>query len=442
LLDKYEVESVIGAGGMGVVVAARHLILGQRVALKFLRNAGSERPEIVTRFFREAQAAAKIQGEHVARVFDVGRLPSGVPFLVMEYLAGRDLAEVLRTEGPLPIERAVTYVLEACEALAQAHALGIIHRDLKPGNLFLVRSPDGAPFVKVLDFGISKSVSADGSSETLTGPQGILGSPLYMSPEQIRSSKTVDARSDVWSLGVILHELLAGRPPFEGDGAPSVFASIAADPPVPLQSVAPHVPAALAALVARCLEKSPDARPASVGELARGLLPFAPAEGRGSVDRITTVLGQSGATTIDPTSSLGHADTIHAATPPPLGTGTDWGRTGERRAPRSPSRPSPLAAAALLAVLAGVGVVLVLRPATRAVEAPSSASAPAVDAAAPPPPASTTAPPAAPAESTSAPAPSASATAAPRRSGTRPAPPPLSPPTPTPAGADLHRTEF
>jgi serine/threonine-protein kinase len=294
--------------------------------------------------------------------------------------------------------------------------------------------------VKLLDFGISKVTTPGGHDQGMTRTTAIMGSPLYMSPEQIRSSKTVDARSDVWSLGVILHELLAGRPPFEGDGAPSVFASITADPPVPLQSVAPHVPAALAALVARCLEKSPDARPASVAELARGLLPFAPAEGRGSVERITTVLGESGATTIDPTSSLGHADTIHAATP--LATGTDWGRTGERRAPRALSRPSLLAGAALLAVLAGVTGVLVLRPVTKAVEAPSSASAPAVDAAAPPPPSAPAAPAAAPAESASAsasaPTPSASSSAPPqRRGGTRPAPAPPAPPTP-----DLRRTEF
>src|SRR6187549_2799480 len=216
LAGKYRVEQVLGAGGMGYVVAAMHEQLGQRVAVKLLVPELCENEDSVTRFLREARAAVKIHSEHVARVLDVGELTNGSPYMVMEFLSGRDLAEELDLPGELEIEVAIDYVLQASEAVAEAHSLGLIHRDLKPANLFLTHRPDGSPLVKVLDFGISKVSSPEAAQLSLTHTQAMMGSPLYMSPEQMRSSKDVDRRADIWSLGIILHELLAGDVPFAG----------------------------------------------------------------------------------------------------------------------------------------------------------------------------------------------------------------------------------
>ncbi|MBM4363359.1 MAG: serine/threonine protein kinase, partial [Deltaproteobacteria bacterium] len=238
LAGKYRVERVLGQGGMGVVVQAMHLQLEERVAVKFLLPEYAVHAEASTRFLREARAAVKIKSEHVARVIDVGTLESGAPYMVMEYLAGRDLADVLEQRGPLPVEEVVEYVLQACEALAEAHALGIVHRDLKPANLFLTKRADGSAQVKVLDFGISKAgVSSDsGADQSLTKTSAMMGSPLYMSPEQMRSARSVDARSDLWSLGAILFELMAGRPPFSGESLPELLARVLTDPAPALKS--------------------------------------------------------------------------------------------------------------------------------------------------------------------------------------------------------------
>lgn len=201
--SKYVVQRLLGEGGMGVVVLARHLALDEQVALKFLSSAFAEHPEAAQRFVREARATVRVKSEHVARVIDVGELPSGIPFIVLEYLDGEDLSALLSKVGSLPVEDAVDYVVQTCEAMAEAHAQGVIHRDLKPSNLMLVRRTDGTPCIKVLDFGISKMVSAQ-PEMSLTRTAAVLGSPLYMSPEQLMQSKLVDERSDVWSLGVIL----------------------------------------------------------------------------------------------------------------------------------------------------------------------------------------------------------------------------------------------
>src|SRR5580704_2008082 len=195
LAGKYRVDRVLGEGGMGVVVAAHHLQLDQKVALKFLLPDALENSDSVARFRREAQAAVKIKSEHVARVTDVGELENGAPYIVMEYLEGSDLADWLREHGPLPIEQAVDFVLQACEALAEAHVLGIVHRDLKPANLFCLQKPDGSVCIKVLDFGISKVLTPGAaSSSEMTRTTAFLGSPLYMSPEQLQMSKGVDTR--------------------------------------------------------------------------------------------------------------------------------------------------------------------------------------------------------------------------------------------------------
>jgi len=288
---KFSVESVLGIGGMGVVVAARHVHLGQRVAIKFLRKDAAKQPEAVSRFLREARSAVGLQSANVVRVTDVGTLDSGLPYMVMEHLSGTDLGQVLEERRTLPVDEAVDYVLQAMEAIAEAHAVGIVHRDLKPANLFLASRPDGSPLVKVLDFGISKAADAGGGSsqQNLTATTAVMGSPLYMSPEQLRSSKNVDARTDVWALGVIVYELLAGVPPFEAETVTGLCAKIVADPPVPLRTRCPELPVALEQVVMRCLEKDVTRRPQSVGDLALALEPFASPEGRTSVARVVRI---------------------------------------------------------------------------------------------------------------------------------------------------------
>jgi serine/threonine protein kinase len=288
---KFVVERVLGIGGMGVVVAARHQQLGQQVAIKFLRRSAADSAESVNRFLREARSAVALQSAHVVRVMDVGTLDDGLPFMVMEYLSGTDLGHVLDVRTVLPVEEAVDYLLQALEAIAEAHSLGIVHRDLKPSNLFLTLRPDGSPLVKVLDFGISKAIDGGADQVSLTSTAMVLGSPLYMSPEQVRSTKNVDTRTDVWALGVILYELIAGAPPFEAESVTGLCAKIVADPPVPLRSRRPEVAVELEAVVARCLEKDVARRPRNIAELAIALKPFASVEGRMGVDRIARIGG-------------------------------------------------------------------------------------------------------------------------------------------------------
>jgi serine/threonine protein kinase len=291
---KYRVERLLGEGGMGWVVQAMHLQLDQHVALKFMNaSVASASPEAVARFLREARAAARIQSEHVARVSDVGTLDTGAPYLVMEYLEGQDLDSLLRTRHALPVSEAIVYALQACEGLAEAHAAGIIHRDLKPANLFLARKPDGSLRVKLLDFGISKLAPAAGrtSDGASTGTQNLMGSPLYMAPEQMRSSKNVDRRADIWSMGVILYEMLTGQSPFNGDTLPEICARILAEPPAPLPRVVPGaIPRDLEAVVFRCLEKDTERRFPDVASLARALASFGPPELAATAERIARLL--------------------------------------------------------------------------------------------------------------------------------------------------------
>jgi serine/threonine-protein kinase len=261
---------------MGVVVAARHEELGQLVAIKFVRDQALGNAEAVERFLREARAAVKLRSEHVARVLDVGKLESGAPYMVMEFLEGSDLSQVLEADGPMPLAKAVALVLQACEAVAEAHAAGIVHRDLKPQNLFLTRTVGGSPRLKVLDFGVSKAtgLTSDGRG-ALTRTSAMLGSPLYMAPEQMRSSRDVDARVDIWALGVVLYELLTCRWPFEAESMPELCLKVVAEAPRSLAARRPDLPAGLVAIVERCLEKDPAKRFASVAELAHALEAFA-----------------------------------------------------------------------------------------------------------------------------------------------------------------------
>lgn len=278
IADKYRIDSVVGTGGMGIVLCATHLGLGQRVAIKVLTvpDDDARRDEARERFLREGRATAALVSDHVVRVYDVGTLDNGAPFMVMELLRGQDLARTLQQQGALAIELAADCVRQAADAIAAAHAQGIVHRDLKPSNLFLTTRSDGSPLVKVLDFGISKAMSSELEPLTgnLTATRSVLGTPFYMSPEQVRDAKKVDARTDIWSLGLILHELLSASPAFEGTTLPGVCAAIAADPPAALRLKRPDVPVELEAIVLKCLEKDPAKRFQSARELSDRLTPW------------------------------------------------------------------------------------------------------------------------------------------------------------------------
>jgi eukaryotic-like serine/threonine-protein kinase len=279
IAQKYRVEGIVGRGGMGVVVSARHIQLGQTVAIKLLTLPPDEdrRDEAIARFLNEAQAAAKLRGDHVVRIYDVGQLDSGLPFMVMELLNGSDLGSVLDERGALPEAEAVDYVLQACAGVSEAHQMGIVHRDLKPSNLFVTRRSDGLPLLKVLDFGISKQLSDPGSGEampTFTNTRTLMGSPNYMSPEQVRDARRVDARADIWALGIILQELITDAPVFRGESFPGVCAAIVADPPMPVRTMRPDVSEKLEAIINRCLEKDVKRRYQSIAELASELAPL------------------------------------------------------------------------------------------------------------------------------------------------------------------------
>jgi serine/threonine-protein kinase len=304
--SKYRVERVLGQGGMGVVVAAMHEQLGQRVAIKMLLPEAEASPNALARFTREARAAATIRGEHVARVLDVGELAGGAPYIVMEYLEGRDLAQTLAERGRFPPQEAVAFVLQACEAIAEAHAAGIVHRDLKPSNLFVTTGPDGSALVKVLDFGISKALLSGGAEGQLTTTSSFVGSPVYSPPEQLVRAHDVDGRADIWSLGTILFELLAGRPPFVGDSVMHVASKIFNDAPTPLAELRPDLPPELCAVVMRCLRKRPDERYSDVRALAQALAPFA-GEHSVSADRVARIVAAS----LRPSQVPALADTMH-----------------------------------------------------------------------------------------------------------------------------------
>jgi eukaryotic-like serine/threonine-protein kinase len=324
LADKYRVERVLGTGGMGIVVAARHLRLQERVAIKFLHPDALSNAEAVARFEREARAAAKIKSEHVARVSDVGTLDNGCPYMIMEYLEGEDLANWLQQRGPLAIDQAVEFILQTCEAMAEAHGLGIVHRDLKPANLFCIRRTDGLPSIKVLDFGISK---IDGPGLDITHAGAVMGSPLYMSPEQMVSARSVDARTDIWALGVILYELISGRGPFTGENLPEVCMSIARQPTPSLRATRPDTPPNLDAVIAKCLQKDRKKRYSNVAELAVALAPFAPKRAKVLVDRISRVIESAGlsesALALPPSSNPASARSGPA-------TMASWGQTDAR----------------------------------------------------------------------------------------------------------------
>ncbi len=343
---KYLVERVIGEGGLGAVVAAKHMHLDQMVAIKYLHAHVLESQNVVERFAREARLAGKIQSEHVARVHDVGKLDDGSPYMVMEFLEGRSLANVL-DDGPLPVDQAIDCILQACEALAEAHALGIVHRDLKPANLFLARRPGGAMILKLLDFGISKMPDTlQGSSwnrKKLTSATDKFGTPDYMSPEQLNATASVDARADIWALGVVLYELLTGKRPFHGDSLPLLFAAIVAQTPAPMLAARPDLPPGLCDLVVRCLAKERDDRFRNVGELVQELAAFAAPASRGRADLITRVIREGGQSIRPPTPFPGTIRAVQVPAPaqPTAGDLTAASESRPVLAPEPPQPPSP-----------------------------------------------------------------------------------------------------
>jgi eukaryotic-like serine/threonine-protein kinase len=295
IADKYEVVGLLGSGGVAYVISALHLELGEMVALKFLRPESLAFPDVVARFASEARAVARIKSEHVAHVFDVGTLPDGAPFIVMEHLEGRDLADVLAEKRRVPVKVAVDYVLQACEALACAHSLGIVHRDIKPENLYLSQQAGSVEVVKVLDFGISKSAMGAPGGRESAKTMLPMGTPGYMSPEQIRACGDVDARTDIWALGCVLSELITGTSAFEAPTQIQLGAAILERDPVPLRQKIKDVSPELEAIVLRCLAKDPAQRYQDVAELALALYPFGPRRSRISAERCHEVLrGKSG----------------------------------------------------------------------------------------------------------------------------------------------------
>jgi eukaryotic-like serine/threonine-protein kinase len=377
LAEKYRIERVIGIGGMGAVFEAHHVHLDQRVAIKMLLPELATDPDVVRRFLREGRAAVKIPSQHVARVQDVSTLPDGTPFMVMELLQGADLQGVLDARGPLPVPLAVDYLLQTCEALAHAHAMGIVHRDLKPPNLFITGSST-LPVVKLLDFGISKLPTT--GDLTMTKTRAVMGSPVYMAPEQMRSARRVDARADIWGLGTLLYTMLSGRPPFESDTMPELCAMIVSDPTPNLHDRRAGVPSALVRAIEHCLEKDPERRFASVAELARVLAPFASEQGRAMLPRIEAASLQTLPLVATSPESTGSGRV--AAALPIARTGSAWG-ANSRNAPRGAHVRSlvwALGGALALAALA-FGVLTFVRrsPAPPPVASPSpSASSPVV----------------------------------------------------------------
>jgi eukaryotic-like serine/threonine-protein kinase len=323
LAGKYRVDRVLGVGGMGVVVQATHIQLDQRVALKFMLPEAMANAEVAGRFLREARLAVKLKSEHVAKVMDVGTLESGSPYIVMEYLQGTDLNQVLEKHGPLPFADVAEYVIQACDAVAEAHGLGIVHRDLKPANLFLARRADGSPLVKVLDFGISKANQLGEAGGAMTKTATMMGSPFFMSPEQMRSAKDVDQRSDVWSMGVVLYQLLTARLPFESDTLGGIMAAVLQDDPSMLSIYRPDVPHAFEAIVRRCLQRDRNARAQNVGEIAMTLAPYAPPRAKAIADRVVALAGAGmGRGTQIMTSPLAAAGAI-TGSGPSTGSGQD-----------------------------------------------------------------------------------------------------------------------
>jgi eukaryotic-like serine/threonine-protein kinase len=290
IAGRYRVAEELGRGGWGVVLAA-HDPSGAEVAIKVLTLDASTQ-QIADRFVREAEVVRGLHSAHVCRVYETGALDDGTPFIAMERLHGEDLDALLQRRGPVGQMEGVDMVLQACDALAEAHLNGVVHRDLKPSNLFLAQQPDGSALVKLLDFGIAKARKT--SLKTLTDVGTVLGSPHYIAPEQLVSSRDVTRHADVWALGVTLFELLTNATVFVGDDVPTLFRAVLRDDPIPLLSLRPDCAPALGSIVGRCLEKDPEARFGSIAELVLALEPFASPFGRVVAGRIQALSSRRG----------------------------------------------------------------------------------------------------------------------------------------------------
>jgi serine/threonine-protein kinase len=432
LLGKYRIDELIGTGGMGNVVRASHLYLHQPVAIKLLLPQMVENESTVQRFLREAQATVKLRSEHIARVMDVGTTPDGIPFMVMEFLEGSDLNQILRHHGPQQPAIVVDLMLQACEGIAEAHALGIIHRDIKPSNFFITRRPDGSMLLKILDFGISKTPIG---YDELTGTQTVIGTPSYMAPEQMKSGRSADPRSDIWSIGVVMYQLMNGRPPFSGESYADLVLKVGLEPPSPM--LVP-LPAGLGEAIFCCLEKDPGARHQTVGDLARMLAPYAtdPISGSQSAMRTMRILQQRGALQGFPGSPLtaggglvtpipiSPAQLTPHSWPPSQGTSVSRG-AGQVTYQSRGGRGWMIAAVAGLCVLAGGGGYAISQM-SRAERDPGGPHVMAP-------------PPSQPPQPASEPAPAATAAAAPPAAPAPAAPAPASGSAPTP-GSDAPPT--
>ena len=316
LLSKYRVIRELGVGGMSRVLEAEHIALGTKVAVKVLLPELARLPDAPARFEREALASTRIVSDHIVRVTDVGVLPSpgpgaGEPYMVMEYLEGSDLGRLVKAGKRFGIEEAIDFVTQAADALSRAHDAGVVHRDVKPSNLFLTTRPDGAPLVKVLDFGISKLVEEAATENLqLTKTTAVMGSAMYMSIEQMRSPKTVDRRTDVWALGVSLYELLSGTHPWKAESFTELCVKVSLDPPDPLQNHRPDVPDALAAAIAIAYARPQEERYQTVGQLVAALDPFASEETRRHIRAIRSFERRSHPDLADP---------VRPSRPPRLG---------------------------------------------------------------------------------------------------------------------------
>ena len=401
---KYRIKRMLGHGGMGAVYSATHVNLGTTVALKFLNETMVKNPTVVERFMREAWASAQLNSDHVCRVVDVER-EAGVPYIVMELLEGTDLAKRVRSGGPMSVEIAASYVLQACVGVAEAHAARIIHRDLKPGNLFLAERPDGSPLVKVLDFGVAKA-PATGGDFSLTQTSNVVGSPGYMSPEQLRSSKVVDVRSDVWALGVILFELVIGKQPFRAETITDLALAIAMDPTPRMPGINPSY----VAIVNKCLEKDPARRFEDVAALSTALVPLGGSDAKRYAGAVARVLRPGVASTpsaprlsnevTSVQSPLGPAPTVYedrdvlptervtpvASSPEPAVT-TMRGASGMLERSPSPSRRAMWIPLAVATLLVGAGVTFVAMRDDRPATAPAPTPVPTPAIAKPDPPA-------------------------------------------------------
>ncbi len=332
ILGKYRVERIIGEGGMGFVVEATHLALGHSVAIKILRNERKDK-ELIARFEREAEIAARLKTEHIARVSDAGKTAHGEPFLVMELLEGRTLEDEIKTRGPLPIRETIDFMLQACAGVGAAHAAGLVHRDIKPANLFVTRRRDGTPVIKVLDFGLTKAPD-DAAVTALTSTTTTFGTPQYMSPEQIRSAKFVDARTDQHALGCVLYECLVGKPAYDAETLTALAVQIATRMPDPASSRRPEIPAALDDVIVRALAKEPVDRFPDLAGFALALVPFGGVKAADAARAVAEILRPGSPEAMPggelPPSARAEALSLGAAAPGVRG----WSEV-------MPSRPNP-----------------------------------------------------------------------------------------------------